>query len=143
MRALLCSLLLVGCAHGSEVLILDWQSSDEGLLLAQDAAGEWLDVCGAPVVVGRGNGGAPAWEVDGPVDAPDRGWYGLGGLSRWSKDGRPKSLVVSRTSGAERASLAHEMGHLLSRSSAHSAHGIMMVGYGPETLVTTEDCARL
>lgn len=133
------ALLLAGCASSPATVVLEWQGSDEGLVMAQAAAAEWVDVCGAAIVVGRGNGGAPMTEIQGLVD--DRGRIGH---TVWDDDG-PDFVIVSATHGRRQVTMTHELGHALGIEH-HAASGVMTQAQDfsqPAPHVTPADCALL
>jgi hypothetical protein len=134
--AALALVTLSGCARGSETLVLDWQGSDEGLVMAQAAADEWASVCDAAILVGRGNGGAPVREVEGPVVVATHHM----GLTSYDGE-RVAHIEISRYPG-ESFGLRHEFGHALGILD-HVPSGVMRLERDDTAHVTPADCTLL
>ena len=131
------ALLLAGCASSPATMVLEWHGSDEGLVLANQAADEWTTTCGAGVIVGRDNGGAPLTEV-----TEDFACWRRSGETSVDADGRITSIVV-RVGRNERAVLAHEFGHALG---IWEHRGVIMetsVRDNSDRHVSPADCALL
>ncbi len=127
----------VGCAQGSETVVLDWRGSEEGYAMALAAADEWVSMCGAAIVVGRDNGGAPVGEVAGSVD----GVPGKRGNTESDSDNRPLSVEVE-SGDEEQEVLAHEFGHALGIVN-HAPAGLMAAHVPHRAHVTLSECALL
>ncbi len=131
---LLLSTSLLACAPSGPI-VLEWHGSDEGLVMAQAAAAEWRDVCGAEISIDRDNDGKPTNEV--PFNTlPD-----MYGVCYNDHDTHRPNLIEVEVYPGERTTLTHEFGHALGL--AHATHGIMapqsIRGTGP-VHVTPQDC---
>lgn len=132
--AALSCLLVAGCAASPATVVLEWKGSDAGLVEARAAAQEWADVCGSAIVVERGSGGAPFFEVADHLSDGSAGET-IGSI----RSGGLKQMTIGGPNLQDRrAVIAHEMGHALGLE--HAASGLMALVVLPGSRVTPADC---
>ena len=132
--ALVAMCVAVGCsAQSSDPLVFEWQGSDAGRAMAEDAAAEWRAVCHVGISIAAH--GAPLREVDGFPDIMPDGLPSVGLVGYTFPDG---SIDVHRRGAFERTTIAHEMGHALGLR--HSTAGVMAPRATGLERITPADC---